>query len=80
MPYPAFDRSQLRIQPLAARLHDLTLSSVLPLDAPAAFTHPALPALARSLVRARAGGRARIFLMGAHVLRAGTQRSLIDRM
>ena len=78
---PRFDRSRLRIQPLARRQHDLDLSVVLPLDAPApAFTHPALPALGRRLVEARERGAARILLMGAHVLRAGVARYLIDLM
>lgn len=81
MPFPAFDRSRLRIQPLAHRKHDLTLASVLSLNAPQpSFTHPALPTLAKKLVEARMNGRARILLMGAHVLRAGVARYLIDLM
>jgi hypothetical protein len=79
MSYPQFDRSRLRIQPLAAREHDLDLSILLPLDAPlTAFDHPALPVLGGRLVEARRQGRARILLMGAHVLRAGVARHLID--
>jgi len=79
MPYPAFDRSRLRIQPLAQRQHDLDLSVVLPLDAPLPpFAHPAIPVLGQHLVEARQNGRARILLMGAHVLRAGVARYLID--
>src|SRR5436309_11470483 len=85
MPYPRFDRSRLRVQPLAARHHDLTLAHVLPLGAgdlqagtPPAFDHPALPVLGQRLVAARRDGRARILMMGAHVLRAGVQRHLID--
>jgi hypothetical protein len=81
MPYPAFDRSRLRVQPLAAREHDLDLSVVLPLDAELpAFTHPALPVLGRRLVEARTRGAARLLVMGAHVLRAGVGRFLIDLM
>jgi hypothetical protein len=81
MPYPMFDRSRLRIQPLALREHDLHLSDVLPLDAPLpAFEHPAIPVLAQRLVEARKRGAARILLMGAHVLRAGVARHLIDLM
>jgi hypothetical protein len=81
MPYPIFDRSRLRIQPLAQRRHDLDLSAMLPLDAPASdFSHPALPGLARRLVEARRSGAARILLMGAHVIRAGVSRYLIDMM
>jgi hypothetical protein len=81
MPYPAFDRSRLRIQPLADRQHDLDLSVLLPLDAPPGqFDHPALPLLGRRLVEARQRGASRILLMGAHVLRAGVARHLIDLM
>jgi hypothetical protein len=81
MPFPAFDRSRLLIKPLAEREHDLDLSAIVPLEAPPPdFTHPALPVLAERLVAARAAGRARILLMGAHVLRAGVARFLIDMM
>jgi hypothetical protein len=81
MPYPTFDRSRLKIKPLAQREHDLDLSVVLPLDAPRPdFTHPALPVLGQRLVNAKQQGRARIVLMGAHVLRAGVSRYLIDMM
>ena len=81
MPFPQFDRSRLRIQPLAQRHNDLDLSALLPLDAePPAYDHPALPVLGRRLVEARRQGRARVLLMGAHVLRAGVARHLIDLM
>jgi hypothetical protein len=76
-----FDRSRLRIQPLARRQHDLDLSVLLPLDAALpAFRHPALPVLGHRLIEARTQGRARILLMGAHVIRAGVSRFLIDLM
>jgi hypothetical protein len=81
MPYPLFDRSRLRIQPLSRRQHDLDLSTLLPLDAPLpAFSHPALPVLGQRLVEARRGHSLRMLLMGAHVLRAGVSRYLIDLM
>src|ERR1700676_2528983 len=81
MPFPVFDRSRLVIQPLAQRVHDLDLASLLPLEAPlAAFEHPAIAVLGERLVAAREKGRARIVLMGAHVLRAGVSRYLIDMM
>src|SRR4051794_40847643 len=81
MPYPAFDRTRLKIQPLARREHDLDLSVLLPLDAPPPdFDHPSLPVLGQRLVEAQQRGAARILLMGAHVLRAGTSRFLIDLM
>jgi hypothetical protein len=81
MPYPQFDRSRLRIQPLANRQHDLNLSAMLSLDAPLSeFAHRAIPVLGQRLAEARRQGRARILMMGAHVLRAGVSRYLIDLM
>ena len=59
MPFPLFDRSRLRIQPLARRHNDLDLSVLLPLGTePPAYDHPALPVLGRRLVEARRQGRA----------------------
>lgn len=78
MPYPQFDRSRLVVKPLAERRHDLTLDVLLPRDAPAAFAHPSLAPLGEAIARAKQGGRANILMMGAHVLRAGVQRQLID--
>src|SRR5262252_980311 len=81
MPFPAFDRSRLRIQPLAVRQHDLDLSAIMPLDAPLpAFSHPAIARLGERLARVKRTGAARILMMGAHVLRAGVSRYLIDMM
>ncbi|HEV3146121.1 MAG TPA: hypothetical protein VGZ47_19700 [Gemmataceae bacterium] len=81
MPFPIFDRSRLRIQPLSARRHDLSLSQILPLDATLPnWHHPAIPVLGKRLAEARKAGSARILLMGAHVLRAGVSRYLIDLM
>ncbi len=79
--YPLFDRSRLRLRPLAERAHDLALDHWLALeDAPLAFEHPQLPELAARVVAARASGAARILIMGAHVLRAGVNRQIIDLM
>lgn len=81
MPFPAFDRRRLNIKPLAQREHDLDLSMLLPLDAPPPdFAHPAIPILGQRLSDARRRNAARIVLMGAHVLRAGTSRFLIEMM
>jgi len=77
--WPSFDRSRLRIQPLAARRHDLHLDHWLQLDEPAPpFAHPDLASVAARLSAARSAGAARILMMGAHVLRAGVHRHLID--
>ncbi len=80
MPHPRFDRTQLRLQPLQQRQHDLSLEVIQPLATPVTFQHAALPQLAQRLHVARQANTARILMMGAHVLRAGVQRYLIDLM
>lgn len=79
--YKLFDRNRLRVQPLAERTHDLPLSNWLALeDSTPEFVHPDLPGLATRIVKARSQQRAVILIMGAHVLRAGVNRHLIDMM
>jgi len=79
--YEAFDRSRLAVQPLARRQHDLTIDHWLALDDPVpAFAHPDLESVAARLRAARERSSARILMMGAHVLRAGVNRHLIDLM
>lgn len=81
MPYPQFDRSRLRALPLAQRIHDMTLNEVLPLDAQTdRFEHPDLAMLAERIAGARARGAAVILLMGAHVIKMGLSRFVIDLM
>ncbi|OQX06258.1 MAG: hypothetical protein BWK76_26475 [Desulfobulbaceae bacterium A2] len=75
--YPLFDRTRLRCLPLAARAHDLDLGCLLPLT-PVADPDPALCDIGARILAARNQGAAVILLMGAHVLRAGVQRYLID--
>src|SRR5579885_1189924 len=77
--YPIFDRSRLRIKPLAERRHDMDVSTLLGLDdAAPSFSHPQLPVLAARIVEARRRGAARILMLGAHVLKVGVSLHLID--
>ncbi len=77
--YPIFDRSRLRLQPLSARVSGLEVSHWLALEEIAApFDHPDLPEVAARVTAARARGAARILMMGAHVLRAGVNRQIVD--
>jgi len=77
--YPVFDRSRLAVKPLAERVHDLAVDHWLALEeAPDLYTHPQLAELAARVVAARRRGAARILMMGAHVLRAGVNRQIID--
>jgi hypothetical protein len=77
--YEMFDRSRLQLKPLADRRHDLQLDRWLALNDPTPpFSHPDLPAVADRIRSAREVGASRILMMGAHVLRAGVNRHLID--
>ncbi len=79
--YAAFDRSRLKLRPLAERAHDLKLEHWLALDAePPPFTgdRDALRRLAARIRTARENGRSVILMMGAHVIRAGVSRHIID--
>ncbi len=79
--YPMFDRSRLRLQPLDARRHDLAFAHWLDLTSPTPdYQHPDLAVIASRILAARERGSARILIMGAHVLRAGVNRHLIDLM
>jgi len=72
-----FDRSRLRLQPLAQRVHDLDLTAVQPLGGDGPVPDD-LRAIAARIRAARGAGRPVVLMMGAHVLRAGVQRFLID--
>jgi hypothetical protein len=77
--YPLFDRSRLRLRPLAERVHDLHLEHWLALEgAPLPYDNPQLDDVAERVLAAQAAGAARILMMGAHVLRAGVNRQIID--
>ena len=77
--YREFDRSRLKVQPLAERIHDLHLDHWLQLaDSTPAFTHPDLLVLKERLISAKKNGSARILMMGAHLLRAGVNRHIIE--
>ena len=77
--YPIFDRSRLLIKPLAERRHDMDLGTLLQLDAGGpAFSQPQLLTVASRLIEARRRGAARILMLGAHVLKVGVSRHLID--
>ncbi|MCC6586952.1 MAG: hypothetical protein IT168_09700 [Bryobacterales bacterium] len=77
--YETFDRSRLIVKPLAERAHDLQLARWMSLEDQAPeFTHPQLSTIVDRLMAARERGAARILIMGAHVLRAGVNRHIID--
>ena len=81
MPYPIFDRSRLELKPLAEREHDMTLADVLPLDAAVLpFDDPNLAQVAERVAQARRAGAQVILMMGAHVIKCGLSRFVINLM
>src|SRR4051794_5805598 len=77
--YNQFDRSRLRLLPLTERVNDLELSHWMQLNDPAPeFHHPDLRVIASRLRSAAEARGSRIVMMGAHLLRAGTNRHIID--
>lgn len=77
--YETFDRSLLLLKPLSERVHDMRLDYVLGMDDPApAFADPHLVDVARRMAAAKQRQAARILMMGAHVIKAGMSRYVID--
>lgn len=84
MPHPQFDTSRLIIKPLDERQHDVRHDSLLGLDdVPPPLDDQAMQTidlLGRRMEDARERGSPVLVLMGAHVIRAGVARQLIDLM
>ena len=81
MPYPLFDRSRLKLRPLSERVHDMTLAEVLNLDADVPpFDNPDLRKVAERVAQAHQAGAQVILMMGAHVIKRGLSRFVVDLM
>ena len=81
MRHPRFNRQLLRVLPLAERVHDMQRSDVLPLEPHnQPFQSAALDALIPAITKARAADKPVIVIMGAHVIKQGTSRYIIDLM
>ncbi len=81
MPYPLFDRTRLKLRSLSEREHDMTLAEVLNLDDDfPRFDNPGLEQVAQRVARAHRAGNQVILMMGAHVIKRGLSRFVIDLM
>ncbi len=81
VPRAQFDRSRLLLRPLAERQNDLDLSVIMDLDAEVEpYDHPELEVLADRIVTARSKGAEVLLMLGAHVIRQGNSRFIIDLM
>ena len=81
MPFTQFDRSKLILKSLSEREHDMELSYLIhPDTAVEPFEDPAMPVLAQRIQAARDRGSPVILMMGAHVIKNGLARYVIDLM
>ncbi len=81
MPFETFDRSQLRLLPLAERVHDADRSIMINPDAPHDVPENAnITKLASRVRAAKEKGAAIIFMMGAHVIKVGAWPLVVDLM
>jgi hypothetical protein len=77
--YELFDRRRVQLRPLAERGHDLVVADCLPLAPPQPrFVHPDWCGLVERIVAARRRQRPVILMMGAHAIKLGLSRFLID--
>ena len=75
------NREQLTILPLSERQHKMTVADVYPLDAdPPPCENPSLHIVADRIVEAYRTQKQVIWMMGAHVMRRGNSRFIIDLM
>jgi len=74
-----FDRNLLKTAPISNRKNDLTLSDISEIKRIYAV-RPELRAVASKITVAKNSGASVILMTGAHVLRSGVQRYLIDLM
>jgi hypothetical protein len=81
MPFKTFDRSRVKLRPLAERDHALGRDALIYPESPyERFENAALPVLAARIREARSGGSSVVLMLGAHVLRRGAAPLLIDLM
>jgi hypothetical protein len=81
MPFEMFDRSRLKLKPLAERAHDLDLSVMIdPEGVKPVMNHPTVDILAERVIKAREKDAAVIMAMGAHVIRDGCAPLLVELM
>jgi len=76
--YKRFDRSRLKLRPLSEREHQLTVADVLQVEPLSEPEDPKIKQLARRIHTARSQDSEVILMMGAHLLRAGVTRHIIQ--
>jgi hypothetical protein len=77
--YELFDRSRIKLQSVSSRGHDLDWTDCLRLSPPAEpYEHPEFPELVTRVADARRQHRPVVLMMGAHVIKLGLSRYIVD--
>jgi hypothetical protein len=77
--YQQFDRDRIVLQALRQRHHDMTLGDMVPLAPPTdPYVHDDFPAMIERIIQARDDSRPVILIMGAHPIKLGLSRFLVD--
>jgi len=77
--YRMFDRSRLRLAPVEQRGHDLQATELKTLVEPSTlFQHEDWDTFVQAILQARDDGRPRILFFGAHLIKLGLSRFIID--
>ena len=74
------DHSHLKTLSLSKRENKISIKDILPLDYVSDYKNPNLDILVGEILKAKLTGRQIIWMMGAHVLRRGCARMIIDLM
>jgi len=81
MPYIKLERKQLEILPLSERKHKMTVDDIYQLDSEIPpYENKYLDILTDRIISARRNSNQVIWMMGAHVIRRGNSRYIIDLM
>ena len=76
--FPELDRLNILLEPIESRCSDLDLSSILPLQEKKTDVCENINNIAKKITGAMRRGKPVILMIGAHVIRSGVQRYIID--
>jgi len=74
-----FNRNNLKIKSLFERCHDLDLQCIMDLS-PKKINHEAFYHISKAIHQAKSQKASIVLMMGAHVIRSGVQKYIIDLM
>jgi hypothetical protein len=75
-----FDNARLKLLPLSEREHDLDLSMIMPCEPVGPVQNETLQTVSKEMIGRKKRGAKMVWMIGAHVLRSGVQRYMIDLM